>query len=113
MCSAYSKRAVLSLYKTLLRRADGLKYTDKAYYVRRIKDEFGANKFITNDEDKAYYLKVLFGGHSFFSNQVQAEACTRANLLLLRVNFLLLNVLSYMVLIFGCRKDKNFASEIQ
>ena len=42
-----TKSRVLILYKQLLRKADTLKYTDKDYYLKRIRQEFESNRFLS------------------------------------------------------------------
>ena len=60
MCPIYSKRAVLSLYKALLRKADTLQYTDKDFFIRRVRGEFAANRHLTQEKDRLFYLKVCY-----------------------------------------------------
>lgn len=43
------RRAILALYKKLLRYSNSLKYTDKSYYCARVRGEFGKNRNILDN----------------------------------------------------------------
>lgn len=49
---------ILNLYKQLLRYSNTLTYTNKAYYLRRVKEKFRANQDLTSAEDVEFYYKV-------------------------------------------------------
>lgn len=55
-----SKEAVLSLYRSILRRGNNLQYTDKSYYMKRVRAEFEANRHLTNAETKDFYFNVSY-----------------------------------------------------
>lgn len=63
---------VLRLYKELLRYGQDLKYTDKPYFYRRIKQEFRKNKSLSENEEILFNFEVcidlilyliLYGNH--------------------------------------------------
>lgn len=56
--SAPSRRAVLQLYRDLLRYGRKLEFTDKEYYFLRIRHEFQANKDLQDPEDITRGIKV-------------------------------------------------------
>ncbi|XP_044753457.1 MIEF1 upstream open reading frame protein [Coccinella septempunctata] len=45
------KQQVLKLYKNLLRYGQQLKYTDKEYFAKRIRNDFQKNKYLESKED--------------------------------------------------------------
>ncbi|CAH1996150.1 unnamed protein product [Acanthoscelides obtectus] len=49
--SSPSRLQILTLYKELLRYGQQLKFTDKAYFKRRIKDEFYSNRKLSEPEE--------------------------------------------------------------
>lgn len=53
-----TNQQVLRLYKNLLKYSDQLQFTDKSYYVNRIKDEFRTNKSLTKSEEIEFNFKV-------------------------------------------------------
>ena len=55
----WSRRAVLGLYRTLLREGAKLKYTDRDYYRRCIQKEFRAQIEAKNGEEKQRQLDVI------------------------------------------------------
>jgi len=55
--SAPSRSQVLNLYKKLLRYSQNLQFTEKEYYLRRIRQEF-LNSKTSSAEDAAFQLKV-------------------------------------------------------
>lgn len=44
------RQAILRLYKDLLRYGENLKYTDKAYFRKRIRTNFKENKDLTDQK---------------------------------------------------------------
>ena len=52
-------RAVISLYKKLLRYSASLKYTDKDYYVRFIKGQFTKNRELTDPTEIQFQYQVF------------------------------------------------------
>lgn len=53
-----TNQQVLRLYKNLLKYGDQLKFTDKWYYINRIRDEFKANKNLKIAEQIEFSFKV-------------------------------------------------------
>ena len=53
------KPAVI-LYRALRKHASSLQYTDKDFYMNRIKTEFVKNKHIENEEEIQKLIKVGF-----------------------------------------------------
>ena len=49
------------LYRALRKHASTLQYTDKDFYLKRIKKEFGKNKYIVDEEEIHKLIKVGFG----------------------------------------------------
>jgi len=49
--SSVTKQSVLRLYKDLLRYSGKLQFTDKNYYVNRIRKEFRVNQTLDNTDD--------------------------------------------------------------
>ncbi|XP_041033721.1 MIEF1 upstream open reading frame protein-like [Carcharodon carcharias] len=67
--AAWSRVAVLNLYRALLREGRNLQYTDRDYYYRIIKREFRKNQQLAKEEEKVkqlekgiYFLKSKLGG---------------------------------------------------
>ncbi|XP_078286719.1 mitochondrial ribosome and complex I assembly factor AltMIEF1-like [Rhinoraja longicauda] len=67
--AAWSRVAVLNLYRTLLREGRSLRYTDREFYYSFIKREFRNNQHLTGEEEKAqqlekglYFLESKLGG---------------------------------------------------
>ncbi|XP_077979228.1 mitochondrial ribosome and complex I assembly factor AltMIEF1-like [Glandiceps talaboti] len=65
----WSRPAVLSLYKRLLREGERLKFTDVTYYKNYIRNEFKSNMQLTENSEKQkqvekgyYFLKSKLGG---------------------------------------------------
>ena len=54
----WSRQAVLSLYKSLLRKSSSLKHTNKDWYVRKVKQEFADNACVTSQQEKEFLLRV-------------------------------------------------------
>lgn len=54
-----TKNGALGLYKKLLRFSDELIFTDKEYFVRRVREEFLRNKVINSEADLIRKYKVL------------------------------------------------------
>lgn len=55
---AVERLPILRLYKELLKYSTELKYTDKVWYQRRVREEFRKNKNLTELEDIKFYVKV-------------------------------------------------------
>jgi hypothetical protein len=54
------KRAILQLYKNLLRGSNKFTYTDKEYYRLRIRKEFQINKTVSADKaNKLFQVSEL------------------------------------------------------
>lgn len=63
----WSKQAVKTLYKTLLNHGyKNLKYTDKDFYQRLIKEEFTKYKHVTDQAEKQFHLDK---GHAFLKQE--------------------------------------------
>ena len=54
----WSRSAVLSLYRSLLRKGRQLTLTDKEFYYLRIRKEFETNRNLEKIEDKQRYFEV-------------------------------------------------------
>lgn len=50
---------ILGLYKNLLRYSQRLRFTDKKYFVHRVRKGFLENRELTNQEEIEFYYKVL------------------------------------------------------
>jgi len=48
------------LYKSLLRYSDKLIYTDRNFYLNRVRKEVRDNKNLTKLEDIEYYYQVIY-----------------------------------------------------
>lgn len=48
----------LSLYRLLLRKGRQLRFTDKQFYFRRIREEFEKNRHLTDVPEIEYNIKV-------------------------------------------------------
>lgn len=48
----------LKLYKDLLRYSEKLKYTDKKYFVHRVRKDFLQNRPLQNSEQIDFHIKV-------------------------------------------------------
>ncbi|NWU36500.1 MIDUO protein, partial [Hylia prasina] len=55
--AAWSREVVLSLYRALLRRGRGLRYTDRDFYLASIRREFRRNQGLQRLEDKERQLE--------------------------------------------------------
>ncbi|XP_059582371.1 mitochondrial ribosome and complex I assembly factor AltMIEF1 isoform X1 [Alligator mississippiensis] len=55
--AAWSRQAVLSLYRTLLRQGRRLRFTDRDFYLATIRREFRKNKQLEQLEDKERQLE--------------------------------------------------------
>jgi len=51
---------VLKLYRHLIRYGKQLKYTDKEYYLSRVREEFQQNKNLEKSEEIIFNYKVYF-----------------------------------------------------
>ncbi|XP_069509045.1 mitochondrial ribosome and complex I assembly factor AltMIEF1 isoform X2 [Ambystoma mexicanum] len=67
--AAWSRTAVLNLYRTLLREGRHLKYTDRDFYFATVRREFRRNQDLTEPDEKArqlekgqYFLQTRLGG---------------------------------------------------
>ncbi|XP_078093549.1 mitochondrial ribosome and complex I assembly factor AltMIEF1-like [Mustelus asterias] len=65
--AAWSRVAVLNLYRALLRQGRNLRYTDRDYYYTFIKREFRKNQHLTDEEEK---VKQLEKGIYFLNNKL-------------------------------------------
>ncbi|NXA52914.1 MIDUO protein, partial [Nothocercus julius] len=54
--AAWSREAVLSLYRALLRRGRALRYTDRDFYVASVRREFRRQQALERPEDKERQL---------------------------------------------------------
>ncbi|KAK2146950.1 hypothetical protein LSH36_577g03026 [Paralvinella palmiformis] len=52
-----SRQAVLSLYRQLLTKSRSLLYTDKDYYLTRIRKEFRNNQHLTDKKEIEFLLE--------------------------------------------------------
>jgi hypothetical protein len=50
---------ILGLYKRLLRYGENLKFTDKKYFVYRIKKDFLDNRDLKNKKEIEFHYKVI------------------------------------------------------
>jgi len=57
MSSASKSLEALSLYRSLLRYSRGLTFTDKAFFRRRIRSEFEANRNLSGKSQVELQLK--------------------------------------------------------
>jgi len=55
---ALNKQSVLRLYKDLLRYSGKLQFTDKNYYLARVRSEFRLNQLLEKEEDINFYYNV-------------------------------------------------------
>ncbi|KAM4671012.1 mitochondrial ribosome and complex I assembly factor AltMIEF1 [Amazona ochrocephala] len=55
--AAWSRQAVLALYRALLRQGRGLRYTDRDFYLAFIRREFRKNQGLQRLEDKERQLE--------------------------------------------------------
>ena len=53
-----SRVQVLKLYKDILRYSNQLIYTDKEYFINKVKNEFRNNKDLTDQSDIEFFYKV-------------------------------------------------------
>ncbi|XP_069763948.1 mitochondrial ribosome and complex I assembly factor AltMIEF1-like [Narcine bancroftii] len=67
--AAWSRAAVLNLYRALLREGRSLRYTDREFYFMFVKREFRKNQHLVGEEEKAkqlekglYFLESKLGG---------------------------------------------------
>lgn len=61
-----NKTTVLRLYKDLLRYSSRLQFTDKSYYLKRVRTEFRSNQSLSKSEDIQFYYNK---GVAFLSCQ--------------------------------------------
>lgn len=54
----WSRTNVLALYKLLLRNGERLKFTDKDFYLRRIRNEFEENRNVESSSERLRLLQV-------------------------------------------------------
>lgn len=53
-----SRSSVIRLYKDLLRYTKQIQYSDKEYYINRVKSEFRSRKNLSEPKDIEYYYMV-------------------------------------------------------
>lgn len=51
MLGSKTSREVIALYRNLLKYRNGLQYTDKDYFYRRVRFEFEKNKYLVSKEE--------------------------------------------------------------
>lgn len=49
---------ILRLYKDIARYSEELKYTDKDYFLRRVRKEFKKNRELENEKEISFNYKV-------------------------------------------------------
>lgn len=54
------RQNVISLYKEFLKYSKTLKYTDKDFFIYRVKKEFSEKRNLTSAEEINFHLKVGF-----------------------------------------------------
>ncbi|NWV36730.1 MIDUO protein, partial [Grantiella picta] len=57
LMASWSREAVLTLYRALLRRGRGLRYTDRDFYLASIRREFRRNQGLQRLEDRERQLE--------------------------------------------------------
>lgn len=65
--AAWSREAVLTLYRALLRQGRGLRYTDRDFYLAFIRREFRKNRGLQQLEDKERQLEK---GQAFLQSKL-------------------------------------------
>lgn len=65
--AAWSREAVLTLYRALLRQGRGLRYTDQDFYLTFIRREFRKNQGLQQLEDKERQLEK---GQAFLQSKL-------------------------------------------
>ncbi|XP_052645624.1 MIEF1 upstream open reading frame protein-like [Harpia harpyja] len=65
--AAWSREAVLTLYRALLRQGRGLRYTDRDFYLTFIRREFRKNRGLQQLEDKERQLEK---GQAFLQSKL-------------------------------------------
>uniref|UniRef100_A0A8C6Z8K7 Complex 1 LYR protein domain-containing protein n=1 Tax=Nothoprocta perdicaria TaxID=30464 RepID=A0A8C6Z8K7_NOTPE len=65
--AAWSREAVLSLYRALLRRGRALRYTDRDFYVAAVRREFRRQQALERPEDKE---RQLAKGRAFLRSEL-------------------------------------------
>lgn len=67
--AAWSRTAVLTLYRALLRAGRQLQYTDRDFYFASVRREFRRNQGITQPDEKTrqlekgqFFLRTRLGG---------------------------------------------------
>ncbi|CAM5084005.1 unnamed protein product, partial [Eretmochelys imbricata] len=65
--AAWSREAVLNLYRALLRQGRGLRYTDRDFYLASIRREFRKNQQLERLEDRERQLEK---GQAFLNNRL-------------------------------------------
>lgn len=56
--AAVPRRAVLTLYKKLMRYSNSLKFTDKDYYCARVRGEFRKNRQVADNSAVQFQYQV-------------------------------------------------------
>lgn len=54
----FRREEVLRLYKHLIRYGNQLQFTNKNYFLQRIREEFRKNSSLNSSEDIEYHFKV-------------------------------------------------------
>lgn len=57
--NAPAREQILNLYKQLVRYGKQLTFTDKSYYLKRIRTEFRKNQFLEKPEEIDFNFKVI------------------------------------------------------
>jgi len=81
-----SRALILHLYKNLLKYSNQLVYTDKNFYLNKIKRDFRQNKHLTQQEDIRYFYEVFINIFVMFSNS-NLKTCLPLILLLFLILF--------------------------
>lgn len=58
--SGVTSQEIIRLYRNLLRYGNQLKYTDKSFYLQRIREEFHRNRGLKTKEDIEFNFKVNY-----------------------------------------------------
>lgn len=56
--SILRSQEVLRLYRNLIRYGNQLQYTNKSYYLDRVREEFRRNKGLKTTKDIQFYINV-------------------------------------------------------
>ncbi|RWS00373.1 uncharacterized protein B4U79_07380 [Dinothrombium tinctorium] len=55
---AIGKREVLNLYKQLIRYSNTLRFTDKTFYLQKVRKEFEKNRTLVDASEVDFYYQV-------------------------------------------------------